>query len=662
MASEHDREQSLERIATELRELRAILSQGSQLGALGGLAATAVEALGQLSARADLMVCLLEQVTQHTCGTWNELHTQTRLQLEIRDAVTTLSDLMKSADPAAALEVERLRQLAERVSDCCPPEDPEPVCKVVPCIPGADEGEAPLQKGSTCGIHVTGAPYPPIETPGETEGRNIDVFPSVPAGPLRGSLAPVLPAVGVQDITGGAGLGAGADPVVFFTDTPFGSKVSFKGFPPDMSGASGQQVVLTSGNTWAAYSTDAGATFTALDPTTIFPSGPNKDAAGNFLDNGLCCDQVIQYVPSIDRFIWLMQFCGSGPATNPNATCLSGVNRLRIAAASPGDIINSAGTSWTYWDLTSAGLNLGSRAMDYPDLAVGTNSLYVSADSVGSGGLVVVRIPLSEIQAAGVINFEFTDPTTPGGAYGSHLSQNTGDTVYWAGHSSTSQMTVLSMAEGQSRYTWRNVDHDSYPNTDFSSLCPDNNDWLKFIGTVFGAAAVIGSVRVGDELWLAWTAARGGGFAHPHIQVLQINTKTWTKTKQWQIWNADHAFAYPSLALNSDGEVGISLAWGGGLKFYASFAVGILGDFVVWFSEASTATDATNSSGTPTPSNNRWGDFVTCRQANPNAHLFSGTGYAVLQNPPPAAGTQYNTRYILFGRQSQGGQIPGPPH
>src|SRR5664280_162787 len=108
MASEHDREQSLvERIATELRELRAILSQGSQLGALGGLAATAVEALGQLSARADLMVCLLEQVTQHTCGTWNELHTQTRLQLEIRDAVTTLSDLMKSADPAAALEVER---------------------------------------------------------------------------------------------------------------------------------------------------------------------------------------------------------------------------------------------------------------------------------------------------------------------------------------------------------------------------------------------------------------------------------------------------------------------------------------------------------------------------------------------------------------------------
>jgi hypothetical protein len=124
-------------------------------------------------------------------------------------------------------------------------------------------------------------------------------------------------------------------------------------------------------------------------------------------------------VPSIDRFIWLMQFCGSAAAT-PGGSCLNGVNRLRIAAASPADITNSAGTTWTYWDLTSAGLNLGNRAMDYPDLAVGTNSLYVSADSVGSGGLVVVRIPLSEIQAATTIHSDFTNPAIPGGAYGSH--------------------------------------------------------------------------------------------------------------------------------------------------------------------------------------------------------------------------------------------------
>gem|GEM_PF-3610738 len=53
------------------------------------------------------------------------------------------------------------------------------------------------------------------------------------------------------------------------------------------------------------------------------------------------------------------------------------------------------------------------------------------------------------------------------------------------------------------------------------------------------------------------------------------------------------------------------------------------------------------------------GDYVTCRQAHPDSALFSGTGYAVLQKTPPAVGTQYNPRYILFGRRPHGGE-PGP--
>ena len=57
--------------------------------------------------------------------------------------------------------------------------------------------------------------------------------------------------------------------------------------------------------------------------------------------------------------------------------------------------------------------------------------------------------------------------------------------------------------------------------------------------------------------------------------------------EQTQVWNPDHAFAYPSLTTNSDNEVGISLAWGGGPTFYGSHAVGILGDFVLWYGHAS---------------------------------------------------------------------------
>jgi hypothetical protein len=142
-----------------------------------------------------------------------------------------------------------------------------------------------------------------------------------------------------------------------------------------------------------------------------------------------------------------------------------------------------------------------------------------------------------------------------------------------------------------------------------------------------------------SEVWFAWTAARGDGFANPHIEVVQIDTSNWHVTNQWQIWNPDFAFAYPSLATNSNQEVGISLGWGGN-KNFANHAVGILGDFVVWYAELSDAAI------------NRWGDYVTVRQASPSTCLYAADGYAVLNNTPPATGTSFNPRYILFGRES----------
>ena len=83
---------------------------------------------------------------------------------------------------------------------------------------------------------------------------------------------------------------------------------------------------MATANRYVSYSTDGGDTFTSLDPTTIFD---------NTADGGFCCDQIVQYAPSIDRFIWLMQF----------STGTDGKNRLRIAAASPETVVSSKCTS-----------------------------------------------------------------------------------------------------------------------------------------------------------------------------------------------------------------------------------------------------------------------------------------------------------------------------
>ena len=101
------------------------------------------------------------------------------------------------------------------------------------------------------------------------------------------------------------------------------------------------------------------------------------------------------------------------------------------------------------------------------------------------------------------------------------------------------------------------------------------------------------------------------------------------KFSQRQIWNNDYAFAYPSLSTNENNEVGISLAWGGKNNF-GNHAVGILGDFIVWYPELS---DTAIS---------RWGDYVSVRRNAPNGRLWDASGYAVFKNEPPVGQTRFD--------------------
>jgi hypothetical protein len=289
--------------------------------------------------------------------------------------------------------------------------------------------------------------------------------------------------------------------------------------------------------------------------------------------------------------------------------------------------------------------------MDYPDLSVGDNFLYFSTDVVGTG-LMVARIPLDEIKNSQTINIDYTNPSDGAVAYGGHISQNTGDEVYWAGHNKNSQMRVFSMKEGSGQYFQRDIDINSWPNGTISSFAKDGStDWLQFLGTNFPGNAILGVTRRGnDEVWFAWTASAGSGFPRAHVQVVEINITNYTVISQWQIWNNDFAFAYPSLCTNSKNEVGISLAWGGNQN-WGNNAVGILGDFIVWYPELSDTAIT------------RWGDYDSVRRNTPNSMMFDASGYAVFKQTPPASGIRFDPYYIQFGRNSvvNGGSINRPP-
>ena len=170
-------------------------------------------------------------------------------------------------------------------------------------------------------------------------------------------------------------------------------------------------------------------------------------------------------------------------------------------------------------------------------------------------------------------------------------AQNIGDENYWAAHVNNATMRIYSSKGSEANYYWRErslqanwpqAKLDANGVADIVTATADSGDWMS------EDHRIIGATRVLNQLWFAWTAANGQGgaggfdFPQPQIQIAKFDiAQDYKFLEQTQIWNADVAFAYPSLTTNSNNEVGISVAWGGG-KSFGSHAVGVLGDFVVW--------------------------------------------------------------------------------
>ena len=83
-------------------------------------------------------------------------------------------------------------------------------------------------------------------------------------------------------------------------------------------------------------------------------------------------------------------------------------------------------------------------------------------------------------------------------------------------------------------------------------------------GGGFPKNAVLGSTRVGNQLWFAWSAGTDGNFSKPHVEMVTLDRgNNFNKTQQVQIWNPDYAFAYPALSRNAcTNEIGLS--WSSG--------------------------------------------------------------------------------------------------
>ncbi len=484
--------------------------------------------------------------------------------------------------------------------------------------------EVRLKEGRRDGVPVKGAPFRPVppERKGDRQPR--------PDRPVKATAKPRLlkepsrPA-GVARAGGGDPHG-NRDPVVFHRYRPADTENRGLDNAADMSGADTEgDVVMMTGNWYVDVSTDGGATWKQLDPTTIFPEN---------LGGGFCCDQVVTYASSVDLFVWFLQY-GADAA---------GQGAFRLAVASSGSVKNDP-TAWTYWDFVAGDFGFPKSDMDYPDLAFSRTFLYLSTDVFAAGGRLVVRIPLKDLTAAGSIGYGYTDPAKSTSAWGAHLVQQTRSQAVWVGQPDNSKLEVFTIPDGGNTYSSFNVNVATWPNGTHSSVGPDGNDWLTKLRNFPNFAVTGGVERANGRVVVAWSASKGKGsangfnFPQTHGRVAEIDMAARSVASEMQVWNPDYAFAYPALAVNGKDEVGMILGWGGAGD-NANCAMGIMGDFVVWFQDGSTRTVR------------RFGDYLTTRRAERNHNLFGGWGYFVTEVTGHPDRCDYHPFYVRYGRAS----------
>lgn len=385
-------------------------------------------------------------------------------------------------------------------------------------------------------------------------------------------------------------------------------------------------VVFYTGNWYAAMSSDGGKTFQFVSPKkTQQPTDPPGVT--------FCCDQVVHYISAIDTFVWLLQY---GPR--------SGDNIQRLALATTAEVLQS---KWHYFDITTDVLGEPGAFMDFPDLAIGANSLYVTTnifmpdDRVGSA---VFRIPFATIASRKLtvdrfVSFDYQS---------FRVAQHCGTTAFFAAHHDRSTLTVFAWEENHPDPTPHQVGVARWlGGNGYTAAIPGNRRWLDRADP-----RITGATIAGDEVWFAWGVDTNSNHRpRPFVQIARIHIPSITLLENINVFDPKSAICYGALASNAKGEVAISYMMGG--EHPPAHAVGILTN-----SRRDVIVAKGDRGPVPVPDPNHpgkekyeWGDYLTVRRVHPDGNLFAATGYTLL-GPNDGGNRDATPRFVIFGRHS----------
>ena len=413
-------------------------------------------------------------------------------------------------------------------------------------------------------VHSGGQGFVPLPAP--AEGNAQGVGPRTPAGVFRRPKhvgKPIEigsgPLGGLTSASGRTAFAATA-PLTFFRVTDLGPQ-NCCGDPKEPTTAIGKNVVWYTGNSMVALSTDAGRTFSYFDPSTILP------------DQGLpfCCDQQVAYSAKYNLFVWLMQYdCAVGTSSPPTNNCLvdsTGANRVRIAFASPEELMAHSidpGNAWAFFDNTPQDFGEPASAwFDRSSLSLNDSSVNWQVDIMrGKAGdaSLLAQVPLSDLALAGKVTVYYGfDPHQR-----MEVAQGLGSTTYYVGANSMSQTRIVSRAANSMLLFRHEVDHSSVPNCEWKMRGTTGVDWYGRIGHWPG---LVESATVsGSTLYVAQGAARSycNDLAHPVLTqpgvfISEYDVNSWKNVDELWLYNGSEGFMWPALQTDGAGEVGIAL-------------------------------------------------------------------------------------------------------
>ncbi len=421
----------------------------------------------------------------------------------------------------------------------------------------------------------------------------------------------------------------------------------------EASSATAGKNILVTFNWGAAFSTDGGETFTRLDPFSLF----GRPESGI----GFCCDQLALYVPSHDLMVWLMQ--GEADMEQHEG------NTIRIMVAHGDDI---AKRNFHFYDFTPKHVGHPTGEwFDFPDLAYSNGNLFMAFNRFDFGehekwlGSSVFRMPLDKLSTYEGFDYQYFNSAPENGEFSIRFTQGAGDTMFWAAAPATDLLLVRQWPDADAQpgpVRLAAVDPYTIPDKDSiaGSEGPNGKPWLDRVDSRLTAGWA-----TDKTIGFAWTSGKidaqdgGNAYPHPHIRMAILDraqveaggSDPLRPIAQPHIWSSDYAFAYPSAAPDKNGDIGLSMFYGGAHN-YPSAAVGVLsqkGDS--WTTALTALAEGKNTPrcvkrGGVDDNCGKWGDYMSVRADpdNPDGwYVAAHTEVDSSVEAPPKIAVTYGT-------------------